>query len=297
MPVPVGTGPGGAGVGGAGGAGAGAGAAAPSIGSKAWDLIKGLGGGIKSGYGKYKGAILPTAIVGSIGYNILTGDDEETTVTPKVKRDVAALIAKLETQKARHEKTKSKAKRDEIWEDIIKTTGRLSEMMHAPGRRQTTIGDLGRIFSEERMDIGEEDAEVRRLEALSEMMGGEFSPAQLWEAEQTGQPPAGGYDRTILIRSIMEDMFPDTGRGRTMEEQQQMIAVENELLTRSVSDLLDLINQGYGVLPAPQTSSFYSSYNTGAGGPIAQPKISITAAQGLTDEYDVEKAIRTGGAD
>ena len=118
----------------------------------------------------------------------------------------------------------------------------------------------------------------------------------MWEAEQTGFAPAGGHDRTTLVRSIMKDMFPDLGRGRTMEEQQQIIAVENELLTRNVTELLDLIKQGYGTLPDPITSSYLSGY-AGEGGPITQPKISITAAQGLTDEYDVEKAIRTGGAD
>ena len=287
--TPLLTGPGGAGAAGTSGAGTGGagtgGAGGPSIGSRAWELIK-----------KHKGKILPAAVVGSIGYNILGEDDEATTVPPKDKKDVTALISVLEAQKARHEKAKSKAEKDEIWKDIIKTTGRLSDMMHAPGRRQTTIGDLGRILAEERMDIGEEDADVRRLEALSEMMGGEFSPAQLWKAEETGLPPASGYDRTILVRSIMEDMFPDLGRARTMEEQQQMIAVENELLTRNVNELLDLIEQGYGVLPDPRTSSLLGGY-AGEGGPITQPKISINAAQGMTDEYDVQKAIRTGGAD
>ena len=288
--TPLLTGPGGAGAAGTSGAGTGGagtgGAGGPSIGSRAWELIK-----------KHKGTILPAAVVGSIGYNILGEDDEATTDDEgEVERDLTGLLSVLEAQKARHEKAKSKAEKDEIWKDIIKTTGRLSDMMHAPGRRQTTIGDLGRILAEERMDIGEEDADVRRLEALSEMMGGEFSPAQLWKAEETGLPPASGYDRTILVRSIMEDMFPDLGRARTMEEQQQMIAVENELLTRNVNELLDLIEQGYGVLPDPRTSSLLGGY-AGEGGPITQPKISINAAQGMTDEYDVQKAIRTGGAD
>jgi hypothetical protein len=262
--------------------------------------MKRLGSGIR----KYKGAILPAAVVGSIGYNILREDDEGGTTDDEgeVERDLTGLLSELDVLRDRHEKTKSKAKRDEIWKDVIKTTGRLSDMMHAPGRRQTTIGDLGRILAEERMDIGEEDAEVRRLEALSEMMGGEFSPAQLWEAEQTRVSPASGLDRTTLVRNILERMFPSTGSARTAEEQQQIIAVTNELLTRSVDELYDLIQQGYGTPIDPTSLLTGLGYDTvGLGGlsglTSTQPKISINAAQGLTDEYDVQEAIRGGGAD
>jgi len=134
------------------------------------------------------------------------------------------------------------------------------------------------------------------------MMGGEFSPAQLWKAEETGLPPASGLDRTTLVRNILEHMFPSTGSARTAEEQQQIIAVTNELLTRNVDELYDLIQQGYGTPIDPTSLLTGLGYDTAGLGGLSgltstQPKISINAAQGLTDEYDVQEAIRGGGAD
>jgi len=224
------------------GTGAG-GAGAPSIGSKAWDIIKKIG--------KYGGIGTVGIGGGSVLLSGLGSDDE---VPEEEDRNTEKLQEKVNALEEKYAKAKNAKERKEIIDDIVKTTARLSDMMNAPGTRQVNLADAANIFAQERRNIGQEDADVERLERLSEMTGGMFSPAQLWESELTGMPPMGGIDRKDLVRNIIEYMFPEPEVGeRLPEEEIRMRQMEAQLQNMTPEDLLDLIKQGYGQDPTSQS--------------------------------------------
>ena len=99
------------------------------------------------------------------GLAALLGEDEK----PDEVLDPEATEEWIKLKKEEIDKAKSKREKEKLWDDIITTTGRLSEMMHAPGRRQTTLADAARIFSEERMDLPNE--EIKALEEMAEASG------------------------------------------------------------------------------------------------------------------------------
>jgi len=224
------------------GTGAG-GAGAPSIGSKAWDIMKKIG--------KYGGIGTVGIGGGSVLLSGLGSDDE---VPEEEDRNTEKLQEKVNALEEKYAKAKNAKERKEIIDDIVKTTARLSDMMNAPGTRQVSLADAANIFAQERRNIGQEDADVERFERLSEMTGGMFSPAQLWESELTNMPPMGGIDRKDLVRNIIEYMFPEPGVGeRLPEEEIRMRQMEAQLQTMTPEDLLDLIKQGYGQDPTSQS--------------------------------------------
>jgi hypothetical protein len=100
------------------------------------------------------------------GLAALLGEDEK----PDKILDPEATEEWVKLQKEKIDKAKSKKEKEKLWDDIITTTGRLSEMMHAPGRRETTLADAARIFSEERRDLPKSE-EIKALEEMAEASG------------------------------------------------------------------------------------------------------------------------------
>jgi hypothetical protein len=130
-------------------------AAGPSITKRAYSAMKAhpfrtLGG---------------ATLLGS-GLVALMGEDKK----PDEMLDPEVIEEWVKLQKEKIDKAKSKKEKEKLWDDIITTTGRLSEMMHAPGRRETTLADAARIFSEERRDLPKSE-EIKALEEMAEASG------------------------------------------------------------------------------------------------------------------------------
>jgi len=227
------------------------------------DILKGIG----------KTGILGSAgLLGGSGVlNWWNKDLEDVKVKPaKTPEQASTYFSDIEE---RIKSAKSKKEKDEAWADLIRTTGRLSEMMHAPGRRETTLADAARIFSEERMGIGEETPEVEKYEALSEMTGGLYSPTELMEANLTGQLPM--YGKEALIANIMEHSYPSPTEPLSPEEvaayEQQKSTAMSQLLLMTVEQLEAAIDSGYG----DKSKLLGAQYQLGSAIPTA-----INTAQG-----------------
>jgi hypothetical protein len=107
------------------------------------------------------------------GKRLFGGDDED---AQQVLVDSDAEIEKLrEIEKAKQEEARAREK-SRIFQDIVSTTGRLGEMMNAPGTRQVNFADAANIFAEERMGLPQSD-QAREIEELSRMSG--YSPKEL----------------------------------------------------------------------------------------------------------------------
>jgi hypothetical protein len=219
--------------------------------------------------------VAKTGILGSAG--LLGGSgvlnwwdkDEDVKVKPaKTPKQASTYFSDIEE---RIKSATSKKEKDEAWADLIRTTGRLSEMMHAPGRRETTLADAARIFSEERMGIGEETPEVKKYEALSEMTGGLYSPTELMEANLTGQLPM--YGKEALIANIMEHSYPSPVEPLGPEDSaayaQQKSTAMSQLLLMDVEQLEAAIDAGYGnrskLLGTQSGGSFSTAINMAQG--------------------------------
>ena len=121
---------------------------------------------------------LTAGLFGAAGGNRLFGGDDEGEVIQTVDSDAELEMLK-EIEKAKQEKARAKEKRD-IMRDVVSTTGRLGDMMNAPGTRQTTYADAANIFAEERMGIPQSD-QAKEIEELSAMSG--YSPKELMDMD------------------------------------------------------------------------------------------------------------------
>ena len=117
---------------------------------------------------------LTTGLLAAAGGSRLFGGGDEDAQQVLVDSDAELEMLK-EIEKAKQEKARAREK-SRIFQDIVSTTGRLGEMMNAPGTRQTTYADAANIFAEERMGLPQSD-QAREIEELSRMSG--YSPKEL----------------------------------------------------------------------------------------------------------------------
>jgi hypothetical protein len=193
--TPLLTGPGtGAGV----GTKAGTEAAKRTIGQRALDVIKRNKG--RLGAGAVTVAGLPLA------YNYFFGDDDGEVVTADPEQFEEYL--KLKQQEI--EEAKTKAEKEELMADIIRTGNRLSEAMSAEGFKEVTLGDAGRIFSEERMDLpAKEAAELAALEQTAKASG--MSLEEYLQLGQQDELAIRGESKESLAQKVLESGYARYG--------------------------------------------------------------------------------------
>ena len=185
---------------GSGSAGAGAGvgteAAKRTIGQRALDVIKkhpyiSGGTGLGAAY---------------IGGSYLFGDDDEEVPTADPEQFEEYL--KLKQQEI--EEAKTKAEKEELMADIIRTGNRLSEAMSAEGFKEVTLGDAGRIFGEERMDLpAKEAAELAALEQTAKASG--MSLEEYLQLGQQDELALRGESKEALAQKVLEDGYAQYG--------------------------------------------------------------------------------------
>jgi hypothetical protein len=109
------------------------------------------------------------------GSRLFDGGEEE---VEEVLIDSDAELERLkEIERVKQEELRAREK-SRIFQDIVSTTGRLGEMMNAPGTRQVNLADAANIFAEERMGLPQSD-QAKEIEELSRMSG--YSPKELMD--------------------------------------------------------------------------------------------------------------------
>ena len=201
--TPLLTGPGtgaGASAGASAGAGAGAGAGAEAtkrtIGRRVLDLIKRRP--FISGAAALGG--------GSLLYNYLTDDDDGEVLTA----DPEQFEEYLKLRQKEIEEAKTQAEKEELMADIIRTGNRLSKAMSAEGFKEVTLGDAGRIFGEERMDLpAKEAANLAALEQTAKASG--MSLEDYLQLGQQDELALRGESKEALAQKVLESGYARYG--------------------------------------------------------------------------------------
>jgi len=178
------------------GTGAGTEAAKRTIGQRVLDLIK---------RNKWKagGAGAATAYIGG---SYLFGDDDEEVPTA----DPEQFEEYLKLRQKEIEEAKTQAEKEELMADIIRTGNRLSEAMSAEGFKEVTLGDAGRIFGEERMDLpAKEAAELAALEQTAKASG--MSLEEYLQLGQQDELALRGESKEALAQKVLEDGYARYG--------------------------------------------------------------------------------------
>ena len=214
-------------------------AAKRTIGQRAWDAVK---------RNKWKaGLAVPVA---AIGASWLFGDDEEEAVTA----DPEQFEEYLELKRQQMAEAETKKERDELMADIIRTGNRLSEGMSAKGYKEVTLGDAGRIFGEERMDLpAKEAAELAALEETAKASG--MTLKELLELSQQEQLDARGQPKEKLAETILQTGYARYGAdfadhpdhksqpGGTKSSAQIRLEMMNALMAMDYQDLASYLSQ------------------------------------------------------
>ena len=119
---------------------------------------------------------LTTGLLGAAGVSRLFDGGEEEEEEVLIDSD-AELERLKEIERVKQEELREREK-SRIFQDIVSTTGRLGEMMNAPGTREVNLADAANIFAEERMGLPQSD-QAREIEELSRMSG--YSPKELMD--------------------------------------------------------------------------------------------------------------------
>ena len=148
----------------------------------------------------------------------------------------------------------TKKERDELMADIIRTGNRLSEGMSAKGYKEVTLGDAGRIFGEERMDLpAKEAAELAALEETAKASG--MTLKELLELSQQEQLDARGQPKEKLAETILQTGYARYGAdfadhpdhksqpGGTKSSAQIRLEIMNALMAMDYQDLASYLSQ------------------------------------------------------
>jgi hypothetical protein len=214
-------------------------AAKRTIGQRAWDAVKG---------NKWKaGLAVPVA---AIGASWLFGDDEEEAVTA----DPEQFDEYLELKRQQMAEAETKKERDELMADIIRTGQRISAMGREEGYGDITLGDLGRTFGEERMDLpAKEAAELAALEETAKASG--MTLKELLELSQQEQLDARGQPKEKLAETILQTGYARYGAdfadhpdhksqpGGTKSSAQIRLEMMNALMAMDYQDLASYLSQ------------------------------------------------------
>ena len=228
--------------GGAAGVGAGAGteAAKRTIAQRLGDLIK---------RNKWKTGLIgvPAAYIGG---SWLFGDDEEEALTA----DPEQFDEYLELKRQQKAEAETKKERDELMADIIRTGQRISAMGREEGYGDITLGDLGRTFGEERMDLpAKEAAELAALEETAKASG--MTLKELLELSQQEELALRGQPKEKLAETILQKGYARYGAdfadhpdhksqpGGTKSSAQIRLEMMNALMAMDYQDLASYLSQ------------------------------------------------------
>ena len=228
------------------GTGAGAGtkagteAAKRTIAQRLGDLIK---------RNKWKTGLIgvPAAYIGG---SWLFGDDEEEAVTA----DPEQFDEYLELKRQQMAEAETKKERDELMADIIRTGQRISAMGREEGYGDITLGDLGRTFGEERMDLpAKEAAELAALEETAKASG--MTLKELLELSQQEELALRGQPKEKLAETILQTGYARYGAdfadhpdhksqpGGTKSSAQIRLEMMNALMAMDYQDLASYLSQ------------------------------------------------------
>ena len=185
---------------GAAGAGAGAGteAAKRTVAQRLGDLIKRNKGRL--------GAGAVTVAAAPFAYNYFFGDDDGEVVTA----DPEQFEEYLKLRQKEIEEAKTKAEKEELMADIIRTGNRITAMGRQEGYGGVTFGDLGRIFVEERMDLpAKEAADLAALEQTAKASG--MSLEEYLQLGQQDELAIRGESEEALAQKVLESGYARYG--------------------------------------------------------------------------------------
>ena len=141
-----------------------------------------------------------------IGGSYFFGDDDEEVPTA----DPEQFEEYLKLRQKEIEEAKTKAEKEELMADIIRTGNRLSEAMSAEGFKEVTLGDAGRIFGEERMDLpAKEAAELAALEQTAKASG--MSLEEYLQLGQQDELAIRGESKESLAQKVLESGYARYG--------------------------------------------------------------------------------------
>ena len=142
----------------------------------------------------------------AIGASYFFGDDDEEVPTA----DPEQFEEYLKLRQKEIEEAKTKAEKEELMADIIRTGNRLSEAMSAEGFKEVTLGDAGRIFGEERMDLpAKEAAELAALEQTAKASG--MSLEEYLQLGQQDELALRGESKEALAQKVLESGYARYG--------------------------------------------------------------------------------------
>ncbi len=145
---------------------------------------------------------LTTGLLAAAGGSRLFDGGEED--AQQVLADPDAELERLkEIERVKQEELRAREK-SRIFQDIVSTTGRLGEMMNAPGTRQVNLADAANIFAEERMGLPQSD-QAKEIEELSRMSG--YSPKELLDMTDL-------YDGKIVNKDDLKAQYINTAFER-----------------------------------------------------------------------------------
>ena len=139
------------------------------------------------------------------GKSMFGGDDEEVVTTNPEEFDEYLRLKQEQIAEA-----ESKEERDELMADIIRTGQRISAMGREEGYGDITIGDLGRTFGEERLNLPEKKAaKLGELEETAKAAG--MSLQELLELSSQEELNLRGVSKEALAEKILQTGYARYG--------------------------------------------------------------------------------------
>ena len=215
----------------------------PVQGPKAPNIVQRIKQSVLANKGK---SLFGGAVAGSglymAGKSMFGGDDEEVVTTNPEEFDEYLRLKQEQIAEA-----ESKEERDELMADIIRTGNRLSTAMSAEGFKEVTLGEAGRIFGEERLNLPEKKAaKLGELEETAKAAG--MSLQELMELSSQEELNLRGVSKEALAEKILQTGYaryganfeghPDhTNMGGTKSGAQIRLEMMNSLMGLGYQDL------------------------------------------------------------
>ena len=214
----------------------------PVQGPKAPNIVQRIKQSVLANKGKSLfGGVVAGAGLTMLGKSMFGGDEEVVTTNPEEFDEY------LRLKQEQIAEAESKEERDELMADIIRTGNRLSTAMSAEGFKEVTLGEAGRIFGEERLNLPEKKAaKLGELEETAKAAG--MSLQELMELSSQEELNLRGVSKEALAEKILQTGYaryganfeghPDhTNMGGTKSGAQIRLEMMNSLMGLGYQDL------------------------------------------------------------
>jgi hypothetical protein len=215
----------------------------PVQGPKAPNIVQRIKQSVLANKGRSAfGGVVGGAGLYMAGKSMFGGDDEKVVTTNPEEFDEYLRLKQEQIAEA-----ESKEERDELMADIIRTGQRISAMGREEGYGDITIGDLGRTFGEERLNLPEKKAaKLGELEETAKAAG--MSLQELMELSSQEELNLRGVSKEALAEKILQTGYaryganfeghPDhTNMGGTKSGAQIRLEMMNSLMGLGYQDL------------------------------------------------------------